>query len=105
MEGEPDRQKFCNRGARREDAQEGAHGVRLVNQIFRDIPDSDPGVLFVLGTTVEFPRSEKGNEISQWEIVSAEKGHYLLETQTKNTLFDHVVFSEEELLRYNPLVT
>ena len=56
---------------------------------------------FDIGTMVQAPVSEgSGDIVSDWNIVAGTAGHYVIERQNENGLFDDVICNEEELINW-----
>jgi hypothetical protein len=69
--------------------------------MFDALPDVEDAPRFVVGETVLFPLGQSSREPAEWQVVRAEKMHYLLERGSEKDRFDHVFCSEEELLEFN----
>ena len=69
---------------------------------FDALPQTNEDARHKPGEQVIFPGPENSNgELLRWQVVRAEKGHYLLERKTGDNKFDHVLCSEDELTEYN----
>jgi hypothetical protein len=61
-----------------------------------------PGPMrFSVGDRVKIPPTERSATAVDWEVVRAEKKHYLLERLAETGLVDHVFCSEDELSPHN----
>jgi hypothetical protein len=71
-----------------------------INAKFQALPETARPMHFSVGEKVGFPLSEESKQLTEWEIVRAEKGHYLLERQSEGGI-SRAFFSEEEVLKHN----